>query len=152
MKKLSRGEAEARGHELLERIRLGDFAEAYPDRLSGGQQQRVAISRALATEPELLLLDEITSALDPQLVGECLDLVRELKSTGYTIVMATHEMAFARKVADRVAFLHQGELVEVGTPEQIFEHPQRPETREFLARLREPTNEGFSRADEGSYM
>ncbi len=152
VKKLSRGEAEARGHELLERIRLADFAEAYPDRLSGGQQQRVAISRALATEPELLLLDEITSALDPQLVGEVLDLVRELKSTGYTIVMATHEMAFARKVADRVAFLHQGELVEVGTPEQIFEHPQRPETREFLARLREPTNQGFSRADEGSYM
>lgn len=87
----------------------------------------------------MLLLDEITSALDPQLVGEVLDLVRELKGTGYTIVMATHEMAFARQVADRVAFLHEGELVEVGTPDQIFEHPQRPETREFLARLKEST-------------
>lgn len=139
VKKLPRGAAEARGRELLERIRLADFAGAYPDRLSGGQQQRVAIARALATEPELLLLDEITSALDPQLVGEVLDLVRELKGTGYTIVMATHEMAFARQVADRVAFLHQGEIVEVGTPEQIFEHPQRLETREFLARLKEST-------------
>lgn len=135
--KLPRGAAEARGRELLERTRLADFADAYPDRLSGGQQQRVAIARALATEPELLLLDEITSALDPQLVGEVLDLVRELKGTGYTIVMATHEMAFARQVADRLAFLHEGELVEIGTPEQIFEHPQRPETREFLARLKE---------------
>lgn len=139
VKKLPRAAAETRGHELLERIRLADFAGAYPDRLSGGQQQRVAIARALATEPELLLLDEITSALDPQLVGEVLDLVRELKGTGYTIVMATHEMAFARQVADRVAFLHEGELVEVGTPDQIFEHPQRPETREFLARLKEST-------------
>ncbi|MFT3944968.1 MAG: amino acid ABC transporter ATP-binding protein [Ancrocorticia sp.] len=138
VKKLPRAAAETRGHELLERIRLADFAGAYPDRLSGGQQQRVAIARALATEPELLLLDEITSALDPQLVGEVLDLVREL-STGYTIVMATHEMAFARQVADRIAFLHHGEIVEIGTPEQIFEHPQRPETREFLARLKEST-------------
>ncbi len=140
VKKLPRGAAEARGRELLERIRLADFASAYPDRLSGGQQQRVAIARALATEPELLLLDEITSALDPQLVGEVLDLVRELKGTGYTIVMATHEMAFARRVADRIAFLHQGELVEIGTPEQIFEHPARSETREFLARLQESHN------------
>ncbi len=137
VKNLKRGDAEAHGRELLTRIKLADFAEAYPDRLSGGQQQRVAIARALASEPELLLLDEITSALDPQLVAEVLDLVRELKNTGYTIVMATHEMAFARRVADRIAFLHQGELVEIGTPEQIFGHPQRPETREFLARLRE---------------
>ncbi len=136
VKKLPRAAAETRGRELLERIRLADFAGAYPDRLSGGQQQRVAIARALATEPELLLLDEITSALDPQLVGEVLDLVREL-STGYTIVMATHEMAFARQVADRIAFLHHGEIVEIGTPEQIFGRPQRPETREFLGRLKE---------------
>ena len=138
VKGIAADEANARGRELLQRIKLADFADAYPDRLSGGQQQRVAIARALATEPELLLLDEITSALDPQLVGEVLDLVRELKTTGYTIVMATHEMAFARRVADRIAFLHQGELVEIGPPEQIFEHPQRPETQEFLARLREP--------------
>ncbi len=138
VKGIAADEANARGRELLRRIKLADFADAYPDRLSGGQQQRVAIARALATEPELLLLDEITSALDPQLVGEVLDLVRELKTTGYTIVMATHEMAFARRVADRIAFLHQGELVEIGPPEQIFEHPQRPETQEFLARLREP--------------
>ncbi len=138
VKGIAADEANARGRELLRRIKLADFADAYPDRLSGGQQQRVAIARALATEPELLLLDEITSALDPQLVGEVLDLVRELKTTGYTIVMATHEMAFARRVADRIAFLHQGELVEIGPPEQIFEHPQRPETQDFLARLREP--------------
>ncbi len=138
VKGIAADEANARGRELLRRIKLADFADAYPDRLSGGQQQRVAIARALATEPELLLLDEITSALDPQLVGEVLDLVRELKTTGYTIVMATHEMAFARRVADRIAFLHHGELVEIGPPEQIFEHPQRPETQEFLARLREP--------------
>lgn len=138
VKGIAADEANARGRELLQRIKLADFADAYPDRLSGGQQQRVAIARALATEPELLLLDEITSALDPQLVGEVLDLVRELKTTGYTIVMATHEMAFARRVADRIAFLHHGELVEIGPPEQIFEHPQRPETQEFLARLREP--------------
>ena len=138
VKGIATDEANARGRELLQRIKLADFADAYPDRLSGGQQQRVAIARALATEPELLLLDEITSALDPQLVGEVLDLVRELKTTGYTIVMATHEMAFARRVADRIAFLHHGELVEIGPPEQIFEHPQRPETQEFLARLREP--------------
>ena len=138
VKGIATDEANARGRELLRRIKLADFADAYPDRLSGGQQQRVAIARALATEPELLLLDEITSALDPQLVGEVLDLVRELKTTGYTIVMATHEMAFARRVADRIAFLHHGELVEIGPPEQIFEHPQRPETQEFLARLREP--------------
>lgn len=131
-----RAAAETRGHELLRRIGLDDFAGAYPDRLSGGQQQRVAIARAIASEPELLLLDEITSALDPQLVGEVLDLVRELKDSGSTIVMATHEMAFARRVADRIAFLHHGELIEVGPPEQIFDHPQRVETREFLAQLR----------------
>lgn len=136
--KASRAEAESRGRELLTRIGLEDKASAFPDRLSGGQQQRVAIARALATEPELLLLDEITSALDPQLVGEVLDLVRELKAAGSTILMATHEMAFARRVADRIAFLHQGELVEIGAPAQIFDNPQRPETQEFLARLREP--------------
>ncbi|WP_090148109.1 MULTISPECIES: amino acid ABC transporter ATP-binding protein [unclassified Leucobacter] len=134
----SRAEAERRGLELLARIGLGDKAGEYPDRLSGGQQQRVAIVRAIATNPELLLLDEITSALDPQLVGEVLDLVSELKAAGSTIVMATHEMSFARRVADRVVYLKDGVIIESGTPEQIFEHPQRPETREFLARLSDP--------------
>ncbi|WP_053353340.1 amino acid ABC transporter ATP-binding protein [Leucobacter musarum] len=133
-----RAEAERRGLELLTRIGLGEKSGEYPDRLSGGQQQRVAIARAIATDPELLLLDEITSALDPQLVGEVLDLVRELKEAGSTIVMATHEMSFARRVADRVVYLKNGVIIESGTPEQIFEHPERPETREFLARLGDP--------------
>lgn len=131
----SRAEAEKRGLELLERIGLRDKAGDYPDRLSGGQQQRVAIVRAIATDPEVLLLDEITSALDPQLVGEVLELVRELKQSGSTIVMATHEMGFARQVADRVVYLKDGKIIESGTPEQIFERPARPETREFLARV-----------------
>lgn len=133
-----RAEAERRGLELLTRIGLGEKSGEYPDRLSGGQQQRVAIARAIATDPELLLLDEITSALDPQLVGEVLDLVRELKEAGSTIVMATHEMSFARRVADRVVYLKDGVIIESGTPEQIFERPERAETREFLARLGNP--------------
>lgn len=133
-----RADAEATGRALLARIGLADKAAEYPDRLSGGQQQRVAIARAVATDPELLLLDEITSALDPQLVGEVLDLVRELKASGSTIVMATHEMSFARRVADRVVYLKDGVIIESGPPAQIFEAPQRAETREFLARLRDP--------------
>ena len=133
-----RAEAERTGLALLERIGLADKAREYPDRLSGGQQQRVAIARAIATDPELLLLDEITSALDPQLVGEVLDLVRELKAQGSTILMATHEMSFARRVADRVVYLKDGRIVESGPPEQIFEAPERAETREFLSRLRDP--------------
>ncbi|WP_166987393.1 amino acid ABC transporter ATP-binding protein [Canibacter zhoujuaniae] len=133
-----KAEAEKRGLELLERIGLGDKASAYPDRLSGGQQQRVAIVRAIATKPELLLLDEITSALDPQLVGEVLDLVRDLKANGATILMATHEMSFARQVADRVVYLKDGRIIESGTPEQIFDNPKQPETKEFLSRLRDP--------------
>ena len=108
---------------------------SYPDRLSGGQQQRAAIVRAIATEPELLLLDEITSALDPELVGEVLELVRQLKLDGTTIVMATHEMAFARDVADRVVFLDQGVIVEQGPPAQVFGAPQQERTREFVARF-----------------
>ena len=134
----SRAEAERSGRELLGRIGLADKAGEFPDRLSGGQQQRVAIVRAIATDPELLLLDEITSALDPQLVGEVLDLVRELKGAGSTIVMATHEMSFARRVADRVVYLKDGRIIESGPPEQIFERPEREETREFLSRLRDP--------------
>ncbi|QIK62280.1 amino acid ABC transporter ATP-binding protein [Leucobacter viscericola] len=134
----SRADAERTGLALLERIGLADKAKEFPDRLSGGQQQRVAIARAIATDPELLLLDEITSALDPQLVGEVLDLVRELKAAGSTIMMATHEMSFARRVADRVVYLKDGVIIESGTPEQIFENPEREETREFLSRLRDP--------------
>ena len=132
---ISRTAAEKRGIELLTRIGLADKARVYPDRLSGGQQQRAAIARAIATEPELLLLDEITSALDPELVGEVLDLVRELKADGTTIVMATHEMAFARDVADRVVFLDKGVIEEQGPPAQLFGAPQKARTREFLARF-----------------
>lgn len=130
-----RAEAEATARRLLERIGLSDFADAYPDRLSGGQQQRVAIVRAVATSPELLLLDEVTSALDPQLVGEVLDLVRELKEQGSTILMTTHEMQFARKVADRIVFLHRGEVVEQGAPSDVLDRPQHPALVEFLARV-----------------
>ncbi len=133
---MSKAAATARATELLETLGLGAKAREYPDRLSGGQQQRVAIVRAIMTDPELLLLDEITSALDPQLVGEVLDLVRTLKGRGATILMATHEMSFAREVADRVVFLKGGVLIEQGTPEQIFDAPQHPDTAEFLARVR----------------
>lgn len=128
-------EAEARGMELLTRIGLESKAREYPDRLSGGQQQRVAIARALATNPELLLLDEITAALDPILVGEVLDLVSEVKSAGSTILMATHEISFARSAADRVVFLQNGRIIEQGPPEQVIDDPIEPATREFLARF-----------------
>jgi ABC-type polar amino acid transport system ATPase subunit len=131
-----KAEAYARGTQMLETLGLGAKAREFPDRLSGGQQQRVAIVRAIMTDPELLLLDEITSALDPQLVGEVLDLVRVLKTGGSTILMATHEMSFAREVADRVIFMQGGRIVEQGTPSQIFDNPQHPETLRFLARER----------------
>jgi ABC-type polar amino acid transport system ATPase subunit len=133
--RIPRATAEQRGSALLERIGLGEHARSFPDRLSGGQQQRAAIARALAAEPEVLLLDEITSALDPELVGEVLDLVRELGRDGTTILMATHEMAFARDVADRVVFLDQGVVVEQGPPAEVFGAPRHPRTREFLARF-----------------
>jgi polar amino acid transport system ATP-binding protein len=120
---------------LLERFGLAAKADDYPDRLSGGQAQRVAIVRALAMQPELMLFDEITSALDPLLVGEVLDAVRELKLGGLTIVMATHEMGFAREVADKVCFLQDGVVREQGPPEAIFSDPQEPQTQEFLARI-----------------
>jgi len=120
---------------LLARFGLEAKAEEYPDRLSGGQAQRVAIVRALAMEPELMLFDEITSALDPLLVGEVLEAVRELKETGLTLLMATHEMGFAREVADKVCFLKDGIVLEEGPPEIIFSAPQREVTREFLARV-----------------
>lgn len=135
---LSRDRADSRARELLARFDLAAKADDYPDRLSGGQQQRVAIVRALAMQPQLMLFDEVTSALDPQLVGEVLDVIRELKATGMTIVMATHEMGFAREVADRVAFLHRGRVLEEAPPEQFFGSPREPRTREFLMRVHAP--------------
>jgi polar amino acid transport system ATP-binding protein len=130
-----RAEAEARARELLERFGLAGREDVMPDRLSGGQQQRVAIIRALAGQPRALLLDEVTSALDPDLVGEVLGLLRELKESGMTMVIATHEMSFAREVADRVDFLHAGRIVESGRPTQILEAPEHEETQRFLRRL-----------------
>jgi polar amino acid transport system ATP-binding protein len=128
-------QARAVAFELLERIGLVDKADEFPDRLSGGQQQRVAIARALAMGPDLMLLDEITSALDPQLVSEVLNLVRGLAETGITMILATHEMSFAREVADKVCFLDSGRICEEGPPQQIFTEPREPRTREFLARV-----------------
>jgi polar amino acid transport system ATP-binding protein len=130
-----REQAVERAYELLERVGLSDKAHEFPDRLSGGQQQRTAIIRAVMTEPRLLLLDEITSALDPELVGEVLRLVRELADHGMTILMATHEMGFARQVADHVCFLDQGVVLEQGPPEQVLGDPIEPRTRQFLARI-----------------
>jgi polar amino acid transport system ATP-binding protein len=131
-----RAEATQAAHELLARFGLDARESDYPDRLSGGQQQRVAIIRALATRPRALLLDEITSALDPELVGEVLELVRELKEQGMTMLIATHEMGFARDVADEVCFLHEGQIAERGQPAALLSDPQRPETQRFLSRLR----------------
>ncbi|WP_166352333.1 amino acid ABC transporter ATP-binding protein [Phytoactinopolyspora limicola] len=132
---LPRDQAAEQALDLLDRVGLRDKAGEYPDRLSGGQQQRAAIVRALATDPRLLLLDEVTSALDPELVGEVLRLVRELAEQGVTILMATHEMGFARQVADRVCFLDQGAVLEQGPPEQVLGDPVEPRTRQFLARI-----------------
>ncbi|CAB4933241.1 MAG: ATP-binding cassette domain-containing protein [Actinobacteria bacterium] len=136
-KVLGRGRAESaeQAKVLLARFGLESKSGEYPDRLSGGQAQRVAIIRALAMEPEIMLFDEITSALDPLLVGEVLDAVRELKAGGLTIVMATHEMTFARDVADQVCFLHDGVVLEQGPPAQIFGEPMQPQTQQFLSRL-----------------
>ncbi|WP_433269298.1 amino acid ABC transporter ATP-binding protein [Micromonospora vinacea] len=130
-----RAEAEAQARELLDRVGLGAKADAYPDRLSGGQQQRVAIVRALANSPRLMLLDEVTSALDPELVGEVLAMIRDLKADGMTMVLATHEMGFAREVADEVCFLDAGRVVESGPPEQVLGEPTQPRTRQFLRRI-----------------
>ena len=137
IKVLRRGPDDARqaGRELLARFGLEGKAEDYPDRLSGGQAQRVAIVRALAMEPELLLFDEITSALDPLLVGEVLDAVRQLKDSGFTIIMATHEIGFARHVADRVCFLHNGVVHEQGTPAEVLDDPRDALTQSFLSRV-----------------
>ncbi|MEE1801002.1 amino acid ABC transporter ATP-binding protein [Streptomyces sp. NPDC101062] len=130
-----REEAEASARELLARLGLGDKAREYPDRLSGGQQQRAAIVRALAVRPRLLLLDEITAALDPELVGEVLSVVRDLKGEGMTMVLATHEMGFAREVADQVCFLDGGVVLERGTPQEVFGAPEQDRTRRFLRRI-----------------
>jgi polar amino acid transport system ATP-binding protein len=128
-------QAREAGMELLARFGLEDRAREYPDKLSGGQQQRVAIARAMLTRPRALLLDEVTSALDPELVGEVLELIRELKEQGMTMILATHEMSFARDVADQVCFLEDGRIVEQGVPEQILSAPREPATRRFLSRL-----------------
>ena len=128
-------QARERAMTLLDRVGLSDKADQYPERLSGGQQQRVALARAVVNDPRLLLLDEITSALDPELVGEVLAMVRELAGAGMTILMATHEMGFARQVADRVVFLDGGRVVESGPPERVLVDPVEPRTRQFLARV-----------------
>ena len=133
--KLSKDEARERAYALLSRIGLAEKADEYPDRLSGGQQQRVAIVRALAMQPRVLLLDEITSALDPELVAEVLNIVRELASEGMTMILATHEMGFAREVASRVAFLESGHIIEIGPPDRIFSTPSQPRTAVFLQRV-----------------
>ncbi|MEY3615330.1 MAG: hypothetical protein RLZZ518_331 [Actinomycetota bacterium] len=133
---LSGEESIERATDLLKRFGLAEKADVYPDQLSGGQQQRVAIIRALAMKPEVLLLDEITSALDPELVGEVLDVVRELKGSGITLLIATHEMSFAREISDRVCFLHAGSVVEIGTPSQVFGDPRDERTQQFLRRVR----------------
>jgi len=132
---IGRAEAEERGRALLARFGLGGREDDRPDNLSGGQQQRVAIARAFAGRPRALLLDEVTSALDPELVGEVLEAVRDLKGEGMTMLIATHEMGFAREVADRVAFLHEGRILELGPPEQVLSAPAEDETRRFLRRI-----------------
>jgi polar amino acid transport system ATP-binding protein len=130
-----REDAEARALDMLERVGLRDRARAYPDQLSGGQQQRVAIARALVNDPVLMLFDEVTSALDPELVGEVLSLIRELKDDGMTMIVATHEMGFARQVADEVCFLEGGRVLERGSAEQVLADPVEPRTRQFLRRI-----------------
>ncbi len=133
--KVPAAEARRAALELLTRFGLESRAREYPDKLSGGQQQRVAIARAMLTRPRALLLDEVTSALDPELVGDVLDLIRELKAEGMTMILATHEMSFARDVADQICFLEDGRIIEQGTPEQILTEPREPATQRFLSRL-----------------
>ena len=131
----SQEEADAQALKLLQRVGLGDRGNAYPAQLSGGQKQRVAIVRALMMEPEVMLFDEPTSALDPEMVGEVLEVMKELAHDGMTMVVVTHEMGFAREVGSRVLFMADGKLVEQGTPEQIFEHPQNPRLQDFLGKV-----------------
>ncbi|AVI61916.1 amino acid ABC transporter ATP-binding protein [Halomonas sp. M1] len=131
----SRQDAQETAQRLLERVGIADQADKYPSQLSGGQQQRVALARALAMEPRLMLFDEPTSALDPEMIGEVLDAMRELAKEGMTMVIVTHEMSFAREVADRIIFIHKGEITEQGSPEQLFDTPQHERTQSFLARV-----------------
>jgi polar amino acid transport system ATP-binding protein len=133
VQKVSRRQARQEAEELLNRIGLPDRANEYPDRLSGGQQQRVAIARALALKPKLILLDEVTSSLDPETIGGVMELIRELRNSGMTMMMATHQMGFAREIADRVAFLDAGRIVEIGSPSQIFDSPKEERTRDFVS-------------------
>ncbi len=135
LRKLSREAAEKNAMALLNKVGLADRANAYPSQLSGGQKQRIAIVRALAMEPEVMLFDEPTSALDPEMVGEVLSVMQNLAKNGYTMVVVTHEMGFAREVGDRVIFMDGGQIIEEGAPEQIFNNPQNPRTQEFLAKI-----------------
>ena len=135
VKKVSRDDAAKKAKELLERVGLADKAESFPSQLSGGQQQRVAIARALAMEPKVMLFDEPTSALDPEMVGEVLDVMRSLAKEGMTMVIVTHEMGFAREVADRVLFVDDGQVLEQGAPQDLFEHPQQERTKNFLSKV-----------------
>ena len=135
VKGMSQQEAEAKALELLDRVGLKDRADAYPIQLSGGQKQRVAIVRALAMEPDVMLFDEPTSALDPEMVGEVLDVMKELAKDGMTMVVVTHEMGFAREVGSRILFMADGQLVEEGSPDQIFNHPQSPRLQDFLSKV-----------------
>ena len=135
LKKCSREEAKERALAMLERVGLRDKTEAYPHQLSGGQKQRVAIARALCMKPDIMLFDEPTSALDPEMVGEVLDVMKELAREGMTMVVVTHEMGFAREVANRILFMAEGSILEEGTPEEIFGHPQHPRTRDFLEKV-----------------
>ena len=135
VKKMSKEEAESKALQLLARVGLADRADTYPIQLSGGQKQRVAIVRALMMEPEVMLFDEPTSALDPEMVGEVLEVIRELAETGMTMVIVTHEMGFAREVGKRIVFMADGKIVEEGTPDQIFNHPQSPRLQDFLKKV-----------------
>ncbi|MGF2736858.1 amino acid ABC transporter ATP-binding protein [Marinobacter sp.] len=135
VKKVPRAEALKRGRELLEKVGLGDKGDVYPEKLSGGQKQRVAIARALAMEPSVMLFDEPTSALDPELVGEVLEVMKSLAADGMTMVVVTHEMGFAREVADRVVFLDNGQIAEQGDPETFFSNPRHPKAQQFLSRV-----------------
>ncbi|MBN8236795.1 amino acid ABC transporter ATP-binding protein [Halobacillus kuroshimensis] len=135
VKKLSKAQAGEEGKQLLEKVGLGDKADVFPSRLSGGQKQRVAIARALAMKPEIMLFDEPTSALDPELVGEVLQTMKTLAQEGMTMVVVTHEMGFAREVADRVVYMHDGKIVESGTPQEIFENPKEERTQAFLSSI-----------------
>ena len=135
VKKTAKAEAEKKARELLSRVGLSDRADAYPAQLSGGQKQRVAIVRALAMEPDVMLFDEPTSALDPEMVGEVLDVMKQLAHEGMTMVVVTHEMGFAREVGNRVVFMDEGRIVEQSTPEEIFQHPQSPRLQDFLSKV-----------------